>query len=301
MTTTRALAALLLLAACQSLPPGVAARALDGRNLPPWAPGAQHTATLEHQLAAAEAEFAAHPDDPDQAIWVGRRLGYLGRFREAIAVYTWGLRRHPGDPRFLRHRGHRWLTLRELDRAAADLEQAAVLCRTVPDAVEPDGQPTPGRPPHSTLHGNVHYHLGLAEFCRGDFAAAERAWLAALAIAQSDEMQVAVRHWLWCARMQLGDPEGAAAVVAGVTPAADVVENRAYHQLCLLYAGRLEREAIPVPDGTAGAALRFGLAHHRWTTGDRELARAELRQLAEAPYWPSFGVLAAEAILAAAR
>ena len=42
----------------------------------------------EAQLAEAQREAAARPDDPDALIWVGRRTAYLGRFREAIAVFT---------------------------------------------------------------------------------------------------------------------------------------------------------------------------------------------------------------------
>jgi hypothetical protein len=252
----------------------------------------------EQQLAAARAAAAAAPDDRDAAIWHARRLGYLGRHREAVGVLTIALERRPGDPFVLRHRGHRWITLRELDRAVDDLAGAADACRTTPDAVEPDGQPTPGRPPHSTLHFNVHYHLGLAHFLRGDFERAEHAWLDCLAVVANDEARVAVTHWLWSVRMRRGDPAGAAAVVAPIRPDIDVVDNRAYHQLCLLYAGTLQRAAIVVPDGSGGAALRFGLAHFDLVTGDAAAALRAFEALAAEPAWAAFGVIAAEAELA---
>lgn len=253
---------------------------------------------MEQELAAARFEYSQRPYDADAAIWVGRRLGYLGRYREAIEVYTEALQHHPRDPRLYRHRGHRWLTLRELGRAVSDLLEAAELCRTMPDAIEPDGQPTPGRPPHSSLHFNVHYHLGLAQFCRGQFEAAERAWLDCLAVCHNDESRVAVCHWLWCVRMRQRNPAGAAAVVAGIRADADVVENRSYLQLCLYYAGKLAREEITVPEGPAGAALRFGLAHHRFVSGDRPGGLTALRTLAMSTTWAPFGVLAAESVVA---
>lgn len=282
------------LAACAGLPPGAECRSLAGRALYPPELAADRRAEHEALLAGARAALAADPDDRDAAIWVGRRLGYLGRFREAIAAYGEALRRWPNDPFVLRHRGHRWITVREFGRAVRDLERAAAACRTVLDEVEPDGLPVPGREPHSTLHFNVYYHLGLARFLAGDFAAAEAAWLRCLACCTNDESRVAVAHWLWSVRMRRGDPAGAAAVVAGIGPELDVVENTSYHQLCRFYAGSLARDAIQVPGGSAGAALRFGLAHFDLVTGERAAARRQFEDLAALEGWTAFGVIAAE-------
>ena len=75
----------------------------------------------ESHLAAARARLDANPGDLDAWIWVGRRTAYLGRYREAIEVYSRALERFPEAPELYRHRGHRWLSVRELDRAVADL------------------------------------------------------------------------------------------------------------------------------------------------------------------------------------
>lgn len=285
-------------AASPSLPPGVEAFDRSGRPLsvPPMA--ADRRQAAEANLAAAQQVLAGDPADVGAIVWVGRRLGYLGRFREAIATYSRGLERHPGNPELLRHRGHRWLTVREFARAERDLAAAATACRSVADAVEPDGQPTPGRPPHSTLHYNVHYHLGLARFLLGDFAGAERAWLDCLAVVGNDESRVAVTHWLWCARMRQGNVAGAAAVVASIRPDLDVVENRSYHELCRLYRGDRRLADLQPAADSAGAAMAFGLWHYRLVTGDREAALAGLRALAALPGWTAFGVIAADVELA---
>ena len=285
-------------AACSSLPPGACCWSLDGRPLFVAPPDAAEQQRLEDDLAAARAALANAPRDRDAAVWVGRRLGYLGRHHEAIAAFTDALALHPNDPYLLRHRGHRWITLREPDKAVADLERAAALCRLEPDSIEPDGKPTPNRPPHSSLHYNVYYHLGLALFLRGEFVRAERAWLDCLAVVGNDESRVAVTHWLWCARMRRGNHVGAAAVVAPIRAEMDVVDNRGYHQLCLFYAGKLSRDAVVMPESSAGAALAFGLAHHALVTGDRDRARKELEELAQRPGWTAFGVICAEAELA---
>ena len=152
------LLALLLSVACRApLPEGVEARALDGRLLSPPPLPAAVEADREAKLAAARAALQQAPGDRDAWIWLGRRLGYLGRYRDAIDVYTEALERWPGDPFLLRHRGHRFLSVREFARAERDLARAAEACRVVRDEVEPDGLPVPGRPPHSSLHFNVYY------------------------------------------------------------------------------------------------------------------------------------------------
>ena len=288
---------LLVLPACRVLPRGAECLAVTGQPLYSPPPAAERAAKLEADLAAARQAAAAAPGR-DASIWVARRLGYLGRYREAIAVLDEALAAHPGDAFLLRHRGHRWITLREFGRAAWDLERAARACRLEPDVVEPDGQPVEGRPPHSTLHYNVHYHLGLALFLAGDFELAERAWLRCLAVVGNDESRVAVTHWLWCVRMRLGDRAGAAAVVATIGETMDVQENRSYHELCLLYAGKRQRGDLQPRPGSAGSALAFGLAHHALVAGARVDARRQFEAIVQDMGWSAFGHVAAEVELA---
>ncbi len=71
-----------------------------------------------------------------------------------------------------RHRGHRYITLREFDKAIADFNKAVELIEGTDDIVEPDGAPNAAGIPTSTLHTNIWYHLGLAHYLKGDFAAA---------------------------------------------------------------------------------------------------------------------------------
>jgi len=290
------LLALLLSVACRApLPEGVEARALDGRLLSPPPLPAAVEADREAKLAAARAALQQAPGDRDAWIWLGRRLGYLGRYRDAIDVYTEALERWPGDPFLLRHRGHRFLSVREFARAERDLARAAEACRVVRDEVEPDGLPVPGRPPHSSLHFNVYYHLALARFVQGDMESAVDGWLRCLACSDDDESRVAVTHWLWCARMRVGAAAGAGATVQGITADMDVVENTAYHQLCLLYKGERTRRQLTAGEGSSGAAMRFGLAHHALVIDYREEGEAALRFLAAQSGWAAFGVIAAEA------
>ena len=53
--------------------------------------------------------------------------------------------------------------------AIADLRRASQLVAGKPDEVEPDGAPNKAGIPRSTLQSNIWYHLGLAQYLRGDF------------------------------------------------------------------------------------------------------------------------------------
>ncbi|MGV3515872.1 MAG: hypothetical protein ACO1TH_02195, partial [Luteitalea sp.] len=111
------------------------ARSLLGAPLYPREFAPEARARLEANLAEAQARYDADPASADNAIWLGRRLAYLERYRDAIDAFSEGIRRHPEDARLYRHRGHRYLTVREIDRAIADFERAAELVRGRPDRV----------------------------------------------------------------------------------------------------------------------------------------------------------------------
>lgn len=259
-------------------------------------------AERERQLAEARAALEAAPGDDDAAIWVGRRLGYLGRYREAVAAFTRGIEAHPEDPRFLRHRGHRFLTLRRLDLAEADLERAAELVRGRPDEIEPDGLPNERGIPTSTLQSNVWYHLGLARYLQGDFVGALDAYRECLAVSKNPDMLVATSHWLYMTLRRLGRDEEAARVLEPIDAGLDVIENRAYHRLLLLYRGELTAEALLAEAGDAGsldfATVAYGVATWHLYNGRDAEARALFEEIVAAGQWPAFGHLAAEAELA---
>ena len=134
----------LIVAGCyRSEAPASAERRIEATSLlgqPLFAPelAGEFRAEQESLLLRAEADLRARPDDPDALIWVGRRQAYLGRYRAAIETYSEGLERHPDEARLFRHRGHRHITVRELDRAARDLGRAADLIAGQADQVEPD-------------------------------------------------------------------------------------------------------------------------------------------------------------------
>ena len=296
---------LILVAVLLAAPEGTAYQAIEATSLlgkplisPPPADSAR--ATLEANLAAARAALAKTPDDPDALIWVGRRTAYLGRYREAIAVFSDGIARFPADARFYRHRGHRFITVREFDRAIADLERAAQLTAGQPDQVEPDGQPNARNIPTSTLGSNIRYHLALAYYLAGDFAKAAPAWQRARDAINNADNLVSASHWLYLSLRRLGRDAEAARVLAPITTQLDVIENGSYHSLLLLYKGeRTEAEVLKAAgEGAAGSAVRYGVSGWHLVNGRRADAERLWQALVSGPEWAPFGVIAAEAELA---
>src|SRR5688572_27767581 len=131
----------------------------------------------EKNLADAEAVHLEKPNAADSIIWLGRRVAYLGRYKDAVRVFSSGLVLHKNDARLYRHRGHRYITLRCFEDAIRDLKKAEQLTMGKPDEVEPDGLPNAKNIPTSTLQTNICYHLGLAQYLTGDFSRAAASFM----------------------------------------------------------------------------------------------------------------------------
>ena len=263
-------------------------------------------AALERNLAAAEAGVAAAPGNPDSLIWLGRRQAYLGRYQAAIATFTRGIAAHPADARFLRHRGHRFLSVREIDPAIADFTKAAELEQGRPDAIEPDGAPNAANIPLSTTQFNIWYHLGLAHFLRGDWEAALEAYDACLAVSKNPDLRVATAYWRYLTLRRMGREADAERSVAFAGDSVTLLENDGYLELIRLYRGDLSVDDVmpPMPTGgmdVANSTTAFGVSMWHLLEGRPEQARSLWERIVAGGQWAAFGSLAAEAELARGR
>lgn len=289
-----------------ALPTGVEAISLLGDTLRQFPLPNEVRTRYEQQLAQAQAAYDRAPRDIDSIIWLGRRLGYLGRLRESIATYTRGIELYPDNPWLYRHRGHRYVSARELDRAVADLDRAAALVRGQPDEVEPDGQPNARNMPIGTLHSNIYYHLALAHYLKGDFAAAIPIQRRELEEAGNDYRRVSMAHWLYMSLRRLNRNDEAAQVLVPITRQMQVIENGTYHQLLLMYKGEIPPDsllrsgpggAMSVTDATAA----YGVGNWHLFNGRRDQAETIFRRIVVGGQWGAFGYIAAEAELARMR
>jgi tetratricopeptide (TPR) repeat protein len=274
---------------------------LSGKPLVSVPPTGEQKARLEADLAKAQADYDRDPSSADAAVWLGRRLAYLGRFNDAIAAYTRGIERHPSDPRLHRHRGHRYITIRKLDLAIADLRRASLLIAAKPDEIEPDGAPNKAGIPRSTLQSNIWYHLGLAQYLTGDFNAALASYQEGMKVSRvNDDMLVATSDWLYMTLRRLRRDAEAKQVLDPIRDQMDILENQAYHARLLMYKGLRTPESVlnlNTADDIQIATQGYGVGNWYLVNGDKQLAREIFDRVVAGRAWTAFGYIAAEADL----
>src|SRR5829696_4556839 len=233
-TAVAALIAIFLSAAAYSQPCYHVAREVASVLSP------ETKALYEKNLEDAEAVHLDKPNAADSIIWLGRRMAYLGRYKDAIRVFSSGLVLYKNDARLYRHRGHRNLTLRCFDDAIRDFETAAKLVKGKPDEIEPDGLPNAKNIPTSTLQSNIWYHLGLAYYLKGNFERALSAYREAEKVSNNPDMLVATTHWLYMTLRRLGREKEAGKTLTVIKDDLDLIENGDYYKLIRIYKGQLD-------------------------------------------------------------
>ena len=254
----------------------------------------------ELQLADARRAYEHTPTNVDSIIWYARRLGYLGRLRESIEVYARGVALYPDNPWLYRHRGHRYISVRDFAAAVRDLERATALVQGRPDEVEPDGQPNANNTPIGTLQSNIGYHLALAHYLLGDFTKAASVAQREVNVATNDDRRVSMAHWLYMSLRRAGRNAEAAQVLVPMTRDMHIIENQAYHRLMLLYKGVLPADSVltAAPSGelsVTDASAAYGVANWHWYNGREAEASALWRRIVAGGQWGAFGTIAAEA------
>ena len=269
------------------------------KSYPPLTFSANVKEKLEIDLAAAKASYEKDVKNADAIIWYGRRLAYLGRYDEAIEIFTKGILLHPYDARMFRHRGHRYLTIRCVDKAISDFIKASYLIKNQKDEVEPDGMPNAKNIPTSTLQSNIWYHLGLAYYLKKDFKKAEKAYKECLKVSKNPDMYVATANWYYITLKELKKEKTASNLLSTVHKNMELIENEGYLQILLLYKGNqnvapllenLTQDNSALTNATTG----FGVGNFYRLTGNMKKAREIFQIVTSGSQWGSFAYMAAE-------
>lgn len=289
--------------ASQDEPPAKEPRVLTtllGEPLPPKSfSDSTIKVDFEQKLAVAKANFEQFPDSVDLIIWYGRRLAYLGRHEEAIAVYSQGIKQFPDAYRLRRHRGHRYLTTRQIDLAIKDFGEAVALSLDQPNAIEPDGLPNAQNVPLGNDKFNIWYHFGLAHYLSGRYDRAYGAYRQCMTFSDNDDLKAATSYWLYMAAVRSGSNTVAERTLREISTSWEMIENEAYMDLLLLFKGIMSPEAIiekaTATDGTLNPTYGYGIGFYYLNKEQPEKAYDIFQQALDGPSWESFGYIASEA------
>jgi tetratricopeptide (TPR) repeat protein len=248
-------------------------------------------------LQESYAMYLADSTDLDNIIWYGRRLAYMHRYKDAMDIFTGGLRYFPNAPELYRHRGHRFITLRRLEDAIADLEHGIQLAQHRKMEIEADGIPNKLNIPLSNLHFNLYYHLGLAYFLKADYPKAIETYLSCMKYSDNPDLKVATTDWLYLSYLRAGDKSSAAKWLTDINAHMEIIENDGYLERLLIYKGERKPVAIkdPTIDPVAFATQNYGISCW-YEMNDQTAEAASIRRLIlSSSIWPAFGYIAAEA------
>lgn len=225
-------------------------------------------------IARAQQALAANPRNIDLIIALGVAQSGARQFREAIATFTHGLAIAPNNALLYRWRGHRYLSVREFDRARADLEQGIRL--------------------DTTIYG-LWYHLGIVRYAAGEFAGAADAFKHAQPKAPDAGELAGSTDWLWMSLSRAG--RGAEAKAMLDRHPDSLATTVAYAQRLKLYRGTLTPDRVMTPADTADvqvATLAYGIGNWYVVHGDNAKARAWFARSVASGGWPGFGFIISE-------
>lgn len=258
------------------------------------------------QIDKLEMAFKAYAEEPslENLIWIGRREAYLGRHDLAIRTFTKAFNEFPSSYEALRHRGHRFISIRKFDQAIADLNKAVKLMEGDSIQIEQDGLPNRLNIPLSSVQFNIWYHLGLAHYLLRDWQSAIDAYEKCLQVSDNDDLKVATLDWYYMALMKLGREQEANMLLSQVQNDMEIIENDAYFKRLLMYKGEIKPEVLLATGGIGDeqklqyVTQGYGLGNYYLMQGDTAKAISVFQNVRNTGYWSAFGYIASEMELA---
>lgn len=266
-------------------------------TLPAQSQGAYETTSLLGQklyaqsddgsIAAARSKLASGA--PSVAGYLALSKAEAGRrqYQEAVKTDTEALASFPDNGDLFLERGHRELGLREFAAAQRDLEHAV---RADPANLE------------------AHYHLGLAYYFQGHFAEAALHLGHARDLAKTDDSLIDCSNWLYVSLRRAGQEQGAAEVLARITPTVQNTEPHLAFYLHLLrfYQGReTEGQILPARPGPGDNeaelsynTITYGVGNWYLYHGQRSTAVPFFKRVVAGEAWNSWGFIGSETELA---
>ncbi len=259
-------------------------------------PDPEHKQLVKFNKAVKEWE--KDPENREKLVWLGRQHAYMGRYRDAIHIYTEALKLYPEDPDLLRHRAHRYLSLRMFKHSIRDSEKAIDKMLLQPDYMEPSGLAGAEETTQYTMYTNTYYHLGLAYMLDGDMQNARKAFYDLLEAASNDDHIIMACYWLYIILKRIGDDAEAEKLLEHVKPGMNTPVSQEYYYNMQLFKDELTPEDIQQKSDEKGhlgiVTYGYGLANAYLFRGEYDKYIETLKKILETNAWSGFGYLSAE-------
>ena len=164
--------------------------------------------------------------------------------------------------------------------------------------IEEDGQPNRLNKPLKNISFSIWYHLGLSYYLKGNFDQAISAYKKCLEASNNDDLVVATTTWLYRTYIKIGNTEEAEAILEPINGDMRLVENRAYHNILMLFKNKLTPDRIYEialrRDNSLDPTVGYGLGNWYVLQGMVETATETFDQVLAGNSWDSFGYIASE-------
>ncbi len=233
----------------------------------------------------------------DDFILIGRQLVASNRFSKTIENYSQGLVMYPNSFKLLRHRGHRYINLRQLDKAIADLSKAEELIRLQPDVWEYD----PAGKPSATYQHQIWYHIGVYHFLNRNYLKSATAFEKCLAAAHEGNNIAGASDWLYNAYQRSGQKDKLENILKPFTLDFAIEDKEyPYFRRLLFYKGLITQQQLvdvskPIDQMTLSEVTKlYGMANWFAYQGDLVKASEIYNLVVQSKEWPGFAVASAE-------
>lgn len=287
-------------------------KSLFGEELYTAGPNPVNVAPTDKLLRAVAEAKAAYESNLtiDSATWYGRLLGYQGLMREAIQVYTQGLKKYPDSAKLLRHRAHRYFNLREFDKSIEDGLRSAALYKNRPlerEKLGPEYFPSTA----DVVQFYLYYHLGQAYLAKQNYSEAakwfDQARQVAVGVEEASSVTAAT-YWQYLSLARGHQFDDAKALLDGYTmnlaDLKDNIESNNYYDGLQLFRNVRDPatffddkdtgKAFSTADAIIGSTS-YSLASYHIIRGRVPEAKEHLRRAIKIPTWSFFARVQAEA------
>jgi len=233
----------------------------------------------------------------DDFVEIGKQLAATSRYQAAIENYTEGLALYPNSYKLLRNRGHRFITVRLLNRAYTDLSQAEVLLRNeTNDVMETglDGKPT------ATVRHQVWYHLGVYYFLMEKYKPAADCFQKALETAGDPKNVVGASDWLFTSYVRFGRIKQAVELLETISPDLETDHENPYFRRFMIYKEVTKPEDVkevtmnPDSMNIQQVTVLYGVANFYTIRGKDKEAEELYNKILKTSAWPSFAYIITE-------